>query len=181
MCDVEAGHGNRQQAYGSEYGETSAHIVGDDEALVSFRISRGTGGTFLGIGYGHDDFASHVLAALVFALLFQQAESQSRFGGRAALGNIDDTEFLVGQVSAHFGQIVFADVVSGKQDDRVLLIVQQPLEAVAQGFDDGACAKVASADAGYYDHFAVLAEHLCRGVQFTDEIGSNGRRQVQPS
>ena len=85
-----------QQAYGSEYGETSAHIVGDDKALVSFLVSRGTGGTFLGIGYGHDDFAGHVLAALVFALLLQQAESQSRFGGRAALGNIDDTEFLVG-------------------------------------------------------------------------------------
>ena len=79
LCDVETGHGNRQQAYGSEYGETSAHIVGDDKALVSFLVSRGTGGTFLGIGYGHDDFAGHVLAALVFALLFQQAESQSRF------------------------------------------------------------------------------------------------------
>ena len=76
-----------------------------------------------------------VLAALVFALLFQQTESQEPFRWSCLLLEILMTpNFLSARYAVQFGQIVFADVVSGKQDDRsCLLIVQQPLEAVSSG------------------------------------------------
>lgn len=104
LCDVESGYGDRQQTYGSQYRETSAHVVGDDEALITFLVGCGACRAFLCIGYGHDDFACHIFSALVFALLLEQAECQCRFGSGTALGYIDYAEFLVFEVVAHLGR-----------------------------------------------------------------------------
>ena len=37
-ADVEPGYGDGQQAYGGEYREASAYVVGDDEGFIAFGI-----------------------------------------------------------------------------------------------------------------------------------------------
>ena len=78
--DVEACNGDGQQTYRGEYGETAAYVIGDNERFVPFIVCSNACCAFLGICNGNDHLFGHLLAALVFALLFQQAEGQSRFG-----------------------------------------------------------------------------------------------------
>ena len=81
LVDVETCHCDGQQAYRSQYREAAAYVVGDDEGFITFVVGRYTGCAFLGVCDGYDYFLCHVLAALVFALLLQEAESQGCFGG----------------------------------------------------------------------------------------------------
>ena len=85
LVDVEASAGDGEQADGGENAEASAHVVGDDEALVAFLVGGQTGSALLGVGDGNDDLAGHFFAALFFTLLLEQAEGQGRFSGGAAL------------------------------------------------------------------------------------------------
>ena len=72
--------------------------------------------TLLSIGNGNDDLARYFLAALVFALLLDEAESESSFSGRTTLRDVDDTEFAAFEIFAEFEEIVFADVVTSKEN-----------------------------------------------------------------
>ena len=80
-----------------------------------------------------------LLATLIFALFLQQTESKGSLRGCSRLGNVDDTETLILQELGEFVQIIFADVVASVKDCRVLLVVQEPCKAIAQGFNDGTC------------------------------------------
>ena len=128
--DVEACNGDGQQTYRGEYGETAAYVIGDNERFVSFIVCGNACCAFLGVCNGNDHLFGHLLAALVFALFFQQAEGQSRFGSGSRFGNIDDTEFLVFQIFGKLVQIIFTDVVSCIQNNRTGLLVLQPCETV---------------------------------------------------
>ena len=83
LADVESGTGDGQQTHGCEHGETTAHVVGDDETLVSLFVGTGAGGSALGVGHSHNHFLRLFLAALSLALLFQQTECEGGLGGRA--------------------------------------------------------------------------------------------------
>ena len=79
-----------------------SHVIGDDEGFVAFVVGRYAGSALFGIGDGNDNLLCHILAALVFALLFQQTERQGRFSGSTGFGDVDNTEFLVFQVFGEF-------------------------------------------------------------------------------
>ena len=72
--------------------------------------------TLLNIGNGNDDFARYFLAALVFALLLEEAESEGSFSGRTTLRDVDDTKFAAFEIFAEFVEIIFADVVTSKKN-----------------------------------------------------------------
>ena len=179
--DVETGAGDREQTHGGEHREAAAHVVGDDERGVALLRCGDAGSTFLGIGHGHDDFLCHFLATLLLTLLLEQAESERSFSGRAALGDVDDAEFAAAEVVAEFVEIVFADVVTGKEDDRIFAIVGEPLKLVAESFNHRARTEVGTADAGHHDGVAVLAQGLGAGFDFAQELRGDTAGQVHPS
>ncbi|EJX06228.1 hypothetical protein EVA_05664 [gut metagenome] len=135
LFDVIARTSDREQTHRSEYREAAAHVVGDDEALVTFLIGSDACSALLFVGYRYDHLACHFDAALFFALLLEQTESQSSFGGRTRFGYVDDTELAALEVFAEFVEIVFADIVTCKKHYRVLAVVGEPFETVAEGFD----------------------------------------------
>ena len=57
----------------------------------------------------------------------------------------------------------------------------QPCEAVGQSLDDGTCAEIAASDACYNHNVAVLAQHLCSGIDVGNELLGDRRRQMQPA
>ena len=179
--NVEAGAGDGEQAHGGEHGEASAHVVGDDEALVTLLVGSGAGGAFLGIGNGHNHLAGHLHAALFLALLAQQSEGEGGFSSGTALGDVDDAELAVLQVGGQFVQVVFADVVAGKEDNGVLPVVDEPFKAVAQSLDHCPGTEVATADACHHDGVAVFAHHLCRLLEVGEVFGGYAGGQVEPS
>ena len=181
FLDVESCACDRQQTYWGEHRETSAHVVGDDEALVSLLVSACAGSTFLGVGDGHDHLLGLFLAALGLALLLQQTEGQCGLGGGTALRDVDHAELLVLQIVGELEEIVLADVVTRKEDGGVLLVGDQPGEAVAEGLDDGACSQLAAADACHDDGLAVGAQCVGAGLQFVEEGRCDTGGQVQPS
>ena len=83
--DVEAGNSDRQQAYGCEHRETSTHIVGNDECLVTLLCSGSACSTLVSVGNGYDHVLSLLLAALVLTLLLEQTEGESGLGSCARL------------------------------------------------------------------------------------------------
>ena len=137
--------------------------------------------SLLGVGDGYDDLTGRFLATLVFALLLQEAEGQGCLRGCSGLGYVDDAELLALQVFGQLVQVVLADVVSGKEDDGTVLLLLQPGEAVAQCLDDGTCAQVAAADAGYDYDVAILAQRPGRGLQVIQMLLRDGGGEVQPA
>ena len=161
--DVKACTGDRQQTYRREHREAATDIVGDDERGVALLVSTGAGSAALGISDGHDDLLGFLLAALSLTLLLEQAEGQGSLGGRTRLGDVDDTEFLAFQIFSQFEEVVLADVVTCKQDGRILLVLDEPAERIAQCLDDGTGTQITAADAGYNDGLAVNAGVMLLG------------------
>ena len=137
--DVETGAGDGQQSHGGKHGESAAHVVGDDEALVALLVGTGAGSTLAGIRHGDDDAACLVLTPLLLTLFLQQAEGQGRLRRCSRLRDIDDAELLVAQIFRQLREIVLADVVAGEEDHGVALILTQPAKRVAQCLNDGTC------------------------------------------
>ena len=87
LADVEASHGDGQQTHGGEHGITAAHIVGNHESGIALLVGEGLQGAAGLVGDGHDALLGRFHAVFLLAVLFQDAESQSGFGGRARLGD----------------------------------------------------------------------------------------------
>ncbi len=179
--DVEAGDSDGQQAHRREDRETAAHIVGDDESLVALLVGSGTSGALVCIGNSHDDILGSLLAQLLLALPLQQTERERSLGGRARLRDVDHAKLLTLQVSGELCEVVLADIVAGKQDCRILLIANQPSEAVAQSLDDSACAKIGTADAGDHHHLALLAQRVSHSLHTVEKLIGDLCGQVEPS
>ena len=80
---IVASHSDWEQAHRSEHREATAHIVGDNIGLVALLGGETAKCALLGIGDSHDALRSHFLALLLLQHVFQQTESDSRFGGSA--------------------------------------------------------------------------------------------------
>ena len=133
LADIKSCHGDREQTHRRENREASTHVVGDDERLVALLVGSRTGRTLVGVGDGDDHVLGRLLAPLGLTLLLQQAESEGRLRGRAALGDIDHAKALTLQIGGQFVEVVLANVVAGKEDDRVAVVADQPRETIAQG------------------------------------------------
>ena len=180
LADVESCTSDGQQTHGSEHRETSTHIVGDYECLVALFVGSGTGSTFLGVGHGHNHFLGLFFAALLLTLLLEQTEGEGCFGSGARLGNVDDTKLLVFKILSELVEVILSDIVAGKQDGRILLVIHQPSERVAQRLDDGTCTEVATSDACHHYSLAVVAEHISAILYLLQESRSDRRGQMQP-
>ena len=97
------------------------------------------------------------LAALLLTLALQKSERESCLRCRSALRDVDNSKPLVAQIFCQFSKIVFSDVVSGKQYDR-LRVVLQPCERVSESLYDSLSTKIAAAYTCHYDGIALLAE-----------------------
>ena len=121
------------------------------------------------------------LAHLGLALLLQQAEGQGSLSSSATLRDVDDAEALAFQIFSEFEQIVLANVVASEEDDWVFPVLNQPAKRVAERFDDGACAEIATADASHNDHFALFAQCVSHSLYLVEEFGRDAAGQMQPS
>ena len=157
LGNIETGYCNREQTYRSKNTKTTANIVRDNEACVTFLVSCCTCSPLLGISDGNDNLFGHVLTALLFALLLQQTESQGCLGGSTALANVDNTKLLVFQIFCQFVQIILTNVVSCKQNGRILAVIDEPLKTVAQCFNYGTGTQIRAANTCYNYGIAVLA------------------------
>ena len=135
----------------------------------------------MGVGDSDDHVLGSLLAPLGLTLLLQQAEGEGRLRGRAALGDIDHAKALTLQIGGQFVEVVLANVVAGKEDDRVAVVADQPRETIAQGLDDGACAEVRTSDTGHDDIVALAAERVGHGLHLVEKLRCDARRQMQPS
>ena len=181
LLDVETGTGNGEQTYWSQYRETATYIVGNDKALVALLVSASASSTTLCIRHGHNHLLSLFLATLSLALLFQQTEGQSCLGGSTRLRDVDDAKLLVLQIFGEFEQIVFTDVITCKEDGRILLVLNQPAERIAQCLNHGTGTQIATTDTSHDNSLAVIAQHFGSGLNLIEESRSYLRRQMQPT
>ena len=179
--DIESCAGNGKKADGSEHRETSAHVVGDDERGVTLFVGRGARRALLGVGHRHDHLACSLFAALFLTLFLEETEGQCGLRGGAALGNVDHTEFAVAEVFAKFEEIVFADVVAGKEDNGIGAVVGEPFELVAECLNHSARSEVGTADTCNDNRVAMLTQCGSAGFDFAEEFGGDGRRKVHPA
>ena len=153
--DVETGQCDGQQAHGGEHGIASAHIIGDHEGGIALLVGEGLQGAAGLVGDGHDALLGSLHAVFLLAVLFQDAESQGGFGGRARLG--DHHHGVVAGVEnvQQIVEVVLVDVVAGVEDVRVFAL-HVGGERVLQRLDDSAGAEVGAADADHHDHLRLF-------------------------
>ena len=157
---VETCAGNGQQANRCQHRETTTHVVGNNKTLVAFFVGANACGTFLGVSHRHNHIFGFCFATLCFALFLQQAERERCFGGGSRFADVDDTKLLAFQIFGEFKQIVFANVVTCKEDGGVSLVVHQPGEAVAERFNYCTCAQIRAADASNDNHLTFAAQRV---------------------
>ena len=178
---IETCYCDRQQTYWGQNREAATYIIRDDEALVTLLVSTSTCSTLLGVGYSYDNILSLFLTALILALLLQKTESESSLSSGTRLRDIDDTKLLVLQERGQLEEVVLTDIVTCEEDSRVLLVVYEPSERVAEAFDNGACTEVATTDTCYNNHLTLLAQSIGNSLNLIEELRSDRRWQMQPS
>ena len=135
--NIKSSHSDWQQTHRREDRETTTHIVGDDERLVTFLISSGTSSTFLGIGNGNDHLLSLLLTTLVFTHLLQETEGDGSLSGGTRLRDVDDTKLHTLQIVNQFREVVLTNVVTCKKDTWSFGRLQ-PTEGVGKSINDHA-------------------------------------------
>ncbi len=101
-------------------------------------------------------------ADCVFQLLLQHTECQGRLCCCSRFGYVNQTELFTFQYFTQLIQIIFTDILSGIENNRVLTVRLQPVETVVQCFDNGFCAEIASADTDGNDNFTFRTKHVGR-------------------
>ena len=135
-ADVVAGHCDREQTYGGEHREASAHVVGDDKCLVALFGGELAQGAALGVSDGYGQFGGFLLAGLLLELLFEQTEGYCRLCGGARLGDHHYAESLAVEELQQLMHVVLSDVLSGKHHFRSAVVAAVGCKRVAQGLDD---------------------------------------------
>ena len=142
--NVETGQHDRQEAYRSKHGETSAHIVGNHEGTVAFLGREGLEGALLGIGDGHGAHCSLFLAIFILEIILYDAECHGGFGGGSGLGDHHASCVALLDEVHKFGKIILAEVVAGEYHAYSALGTD---ELVGKGLDGAAGSEVAASDA----------------------------------
>ena len=57
-------------------------------------------------------------------------------------------------------RVVLTDIVTCEEDSRVLLVVYEPSERVAEAFDNGACTAVDTTDTCYNNYLTLFAQSI---------------------
>ena len=180
LANVESGSSDGQQTHRRQHRKTSAHIVGNDKCFVALLRSQRAQSAARFVGDAHNQLLGSGFALLFFELRFQQAECQRRLGRRARLRNRDDAETLGLEHRLQLVQVIFADVLTGINDNRCLVLFFQPLERIGERFVHGFGTKVTTADADHHHHFALVAQGFGRslyGIEFDLDV----RRQTEPA
>ena len=116
-----------------------------------------------------------------FALLLEKTESKCRLSGGTRLGDIDYAKFLVFQIVSQFCKIILADIVAGKEDSGILVILDKPGKRVAQRLDDRTGTEIAAADTGHHHYLALGAECVGHGLDAVEKLGCDAGWQMEPS
>ncbi|MPN46671.1 hypothetical protein SDC9_194267 [bioreactor metagenome] len=70
-------------------------------------------------------------------------------------------------------EIIFPDVVSRVQDNRIFSFVLQPVKRIGECVDNGLGSQVTSADTHHHYHIAPGAERRCGIFDIPDEVFGN--------
>ena len=156
VVDADAGSSDGQQAHSGKDGVAAADIVGDDEGGPALGVSQLLEGALGAVGGSVDTLVGLFHAHLVFQQLAQHTEGQRGLGGGAGLGDDVDGEALALAQRDDVIQIGGADAVAAEVD--LQAIVQLVVVHTLDGFDDGACAQIAAADAGDHQNVGILTD-----------------------
>lgn len=79
--DIESGASDREKTYRGQDGESATDVVRDYVRFVSFLVGHCSESPFALVGDGDDKFFSFFEADLLYEEVFEDTESDSRFGG----------------------------------------------------------------------------------------------------
>ena len=179
LADVDARHGDGQQAHGREHRETIAHVVGDDIGLVAFHVGQLLEGATGFVGDGHDARGGFLLAIFINNVLLQDAEGDGRLGRRARLGDDGQRIILLVKDGHQVVEIVFAHVMASVDDER--LLVRERCKVVLQRFDDGTGAQIGAADANNDEDFRLFPQGFSRFFDVGEQVFVDFGGQVHPA
>ena len=167
---IDTGYGQRQQTYGRQYRETTAYIVRNHERGVALVGCEGLQSTTCLVRYGYDALGSLSLAIASLQLGLDQAEGDSRLGRRTRLRDHDGADRVLLRSLHQLVGVVLRDVLAGKDNGRILLLLLQELEGVRHRLQHRLGAEVRTTDTDA-DHqvtlFAQLGGGSYDGVQLS--------------
>ena len=147
--EVNAGHGDGQQAHGGEDGEPAADGVGHHEFLIALLVGQALQGALVGVGGGVDAAAGFLLAVLLLQQALEDAEGHGGLGGGAGLGDDVDGEIPVLHQLDGLDEGVGGEAVAHEVDVGGILLLQIVVGRAEQ-LHNSAGAQIRAADA--HDH-----------------------------
>ena len=157
--DVDAGHGDGQQAHGGEDRVAAAHLVGHHELLVALLIGQALQSPAGLVGGGVDALPGPLLAVLLLQHLLENAEGHGGLSGGARLGDHVHREVPVADEGDGLQQGVGGQAVAGEEDVGGVLFLQVVVGR-AQQLDHGPGPQIGAADADDHQHLGLLLDAL---------------------
>ena len=173
--DVDTRRSQRQQPHGGQDGITPPHIVRDNEGRIplpvgqSFQSSSGT------VRHRDDALPRPGLSVTSFELAAKDTEGYRRFGGRPRLGDDDYPDRTPLQGFQQIIQIIFADILSGKDHIRPRTFPPQTGERIAERFEHRPCTEIRTAYA-YHDNHIRHGTQLFRRILHPAQLRLRHRR-----
>ena len=110
----------------------------------------------MSVGNSHYAFGGFSLTLFAFEHLLEQAECYCRLGGGTRFGYNYDTEFLVRQIVHKLKQIIFTDILSGKNHLGRLRFMTVCCKTVRKSFDYSLGTEIRTAYAYCHHHLTFI-------------------------
>ena len=163
LVQVNARHGDGQQAHGGEHAVAAAHVVGHHVGVVALRAGQGLEGPPGLVGGGVDPLGRLRLAVLLLQHGLEEPEGHRGLGGGAGLGDDVDGEVVVTDEVHDLLHAVAGQAVAGEIDVGGVLLLQVVVVGAHQ-LDDRPGSQIAAADADDHQGLAVGLDLPGRGL-----------------
>ncbi len=179
--DVDTGHGQRQQTYGTQHGVAAADIGRDHEGLPALFRGHLAQSALAGVGDGVDAALGALGAVLPLQHPAQGAGGDGGLGGGAGLGDDGDGEVLALQQPGQLVPVAGAQAVAGEEDLGVALALADVVVGTLEQLDGGTGAEVGAADADDHEYVGIAADLLRRPLDAGDFLRGLPDGQVPPA
>ena len=178
-ADVDACHGDGQQAHGGEHREAAAHIIGYDIGLVALHVGQLLEGAAGLVGDGNDARGGLLFAVFVDDVLLKDTEGDGWFRCRARLGDDGQRIVLLVEDGHEVVEVVLTHVMASVDDE--WLLAGERCKVVLQGLDDGTGAEIGAADADDDEDVRLLAQVGSGLLDIGQQALVDFRREVHPA
>ena len=133
------------------------------------------------VRHGNDTLGSLRFSIATLQLGFENTECNRGLGRSARFRDHNNGQLTILNGVEQFVGVIFANVLTCKENDRIFAVAFEQRERVAHSLQDGLCAQVRATDTDTYDHFGLCTQTVGSLFDCCELLGVDRRGERNPT